>query len=105
MKTTCPVMFALTMFALSAASPVWAEPRITSVTPVSPRVGDLVVIGGSQFGAAPGPNGQRWVSMDLPGGGTSINLTTFHENMKPGTMKLYLSTPDIGHTTAAAQSG
>ena len=43
-----------------------------------------------------GQGGQRWVSMNLPGGGTSINLTTFHENMKPGTMKLYLSTPDIG---------
>jgi len=36
-----------------------------------------------------------WVSLDLPGGGTSITLTTAHENMKPGTMKLYLSTPDI----------
>ena len=36
-----------------------------------------------------------WVSLGLPGGGTSITLTTTHENMKPGTMKLYLSTPDI----------
>ena len=33
--------------------------------------------------------------MALPGGGTSINLTTEHENMKPGTLKLYLSTPEI----------
>ena len=32
---------------------------------------------------------------DAPGGGASLNLTTVHENMKPGTMKLYLSTPDI----------
>ncbi len=39
--------------------------------------------------------GKRWVSMVLPGGGASINLTTEHENMKPGTMKLYLSTPDV----------
>ena len=31
----------------------------------------------------------------LPGGGPSINLTTFHENLKPGTMKMYLSTPNI----------
>jgi uncharacterized glyoxalase superfamily protein PhnB len=31
----------------------------------------------------------------LPAGGTSINLTTFFENLKPGTMKLYFSTPDI----------
>jgi catechol 2,3-dioxygenase-like lactoylglutathione lyase family enzyme len=36
-----------------------------------------------------------WVSLNLPGGGTSITLTTAHENMKPGAMKLYLSTPDI----------
>lgn len=39
--------------------------------------------------------GQRWVSLELPGGGTSINISNVHENMKPGTMKLYLSTPDI----------
>jgi len=39
--------------------------------------------------------GSRWISMDLPGGGTSINLTNVFENMKPGSMKLYLSTPDI----------
>ena len=42
-----------------------------------------------------GQDGQHWVSLDAPGGGTSLNLTTMHENMKPGTMKLYLSTPDI----------
>ncbi|HEY5745868.1 MAG TPA: VOC family protein [Chryseolinea sp.] len=36
-----------------------------------------------------------WVSFELPGGGTSVTLTTAPENMKPGTMKLYLSTPDI----------
>ena len=39
--------------------------------------------------------GSRWISMELPGGGTSINLTNVFENMKPGGMKLYLSTPDI----------
>lgn len=39
-----------------------------------------------------------WVSLDLPGGGMTITLTTAHENMKPGTMKLYLSTPDIQAT-------
>jgi uncharacterized glyoxalase superfamily protein PhnB len=33
--------------------------------------------------------------MEFPGGGTSINLTNVYENMQPGTMKLYLSTPDI----------
>jgi uncharacterized glyoxalase superfamily protein PhnB len=39
--------------------------------------------------------GSRWISMELPGGGTSINLTNVFENMKPGGMKLYLSTADI----------
>ena len=37
---------------------------------------------------------KRWVSMELPGGGASINFTTVHENMQPGTLKLYLSSPD-----------
>ena len=41
------------------------------------------------------PAGSRWISLELPGGGTSINLTNLFENMKPGSMKLYLSTPDI----------
>ena len=38
---------------------------------------------------------KRWVSMEFPGGGTSINFTTVHENMKPGTYKLYFSSPDV----------
>ena len=42
-----------------------------------------------------GQGDQHWVSLDAPGGGASLNLTTVYENMKPGTMKLYLSTPDI----------
>ena len=42
-----------------------------------------------------GQGDQHWVSLDAPGGGASLNLTTAHENMKPGTMKLYVSTPDI----------
>jgi catechol 2,3-dioxygenase-like lactoylglutathione lyase family enzyme len=42
-----------------------------------------------------GQGDQHWVSLNAPGGGASLNLTTMHENMKPGTMKLYLSTPDI----------
>jgi len=29
-----------------------------------------------------------WVSLTLAKGGASITLTTAHENMKPGTMKL-----------------
>lgn len=39
--------------------------------------------------------GQRWVSLELPGGGTSINMTNVHENMVPGTYKLYFSVQDI----------
>jgi catechol 2,3-dioxygenase-like lactoylglutathione lyase family enzyme len=35
-----------------------------------------------------------WVSLSLPEGGTAITLTTAHENMKPGAMKLYLATSD-----------
>lgn len=36
-----------------------------------------------------------WVSLALPNGGPSIILTTAHENMKPGTMKLYFATSDV----------
>lgn len=36
-----------------------------------------------------------WVSLTLPEGGVTITLTTFHENMKPGTMKLYFATSDV----------
>ncbi len=36
-----------------------------------------------------------WVSLSLPEGGPSIVLTTAHENMKPGTMKLYFAASDV----------
>jgi catechol 2,3-dioxygenase-like lactoylglutathione lyase family enzyme len=36
-----------------------------------------------------------WVSLTVPQGGTSIVLTTAHENMQPGTMKLYFVTSDV----------
>ncbi|HUI71077.1 MAG TPA: glyoxalase superfamily protein [Spirochaetia bacterium] len=39
--------------------------------------------------------GQRWVTVVPPGGGTRITLSTYFGNLKPGTMQLYLSTPDI----------
>lgn len=39
-----------------------------------------------------------WVSMTLPKRGVSINLTTAHENMKPGTMKLYFATADLAES-------
>ena len=35
-----------------------------------------------------------WVSLTTEGG-TSIVLSTAHENMKPGTMSLYFASPDI----------
>ncbi len=39
--------------------------------------------------------GQRWVTIVPPGGGMDITLSTYFGNLKPGTMQLYLSTPDI----------
>jgi catechol 2,3-dioxygenase-like lactoylglutathione lyase family enzyme len=39
--------------------------------------------------------GGRWVPLALPSGGASIVLTTYLENLQPGTMKLYLSTPNV----------
>ncbi len=36
-----------------------------------------------------------WVSLTFPEGGVTITLTTYHENLKPGTMKLYLETSDV----------
>ena len=38
---------------------------------------------------------QWWVSLTLPEGGTSITLSAAHENMQPGTMKLYFATSDV----------
>jgi catechol 2,3-dioxygenase-like lactoylglutathione lyase family enzyme len=42
-----------------------------------------------------GQGDKHWVSLDMPGGGTSFNLTTALENLQPGTMKLYFTTLDI----------
>ena len=36
-----------------------------------------------------------WVSFGFPEGGASMNLTTFRENVKPGTISLYLLTSDV----------
>jgi catechol 2,3-dioxygenase-like lactoylglutathione lyase family enzyme len=36
-----------------------------------------------------------WLSITLPAGGPAITLTTAHENMKPGTMKVYFATADV----------
>ncbi|SRR6266487_2208382 len=39
-----------------------------------------------------------WVQLDLSEDGPSLNLTTFPEHMKPGTMKFYASTKDVEAT-------
>ncbi|MGF7228553.1 MAG: VOC family protein [Candidatus Saccharibacteria bacterium] len=50
-----------------------------------------------------GQDDKRWVSLSLPGGGTALNLTTFLENLKPGTMKIYFSTSDLQASYKALQ--
>src|SRR5256714_11216857 len=42
-----------------------------------------------------GEGDRHWVTLELPGGGASLSLSTMHGQMKPGTMTLYLSTLDI----------
>ena len=51
-------------------------------------------------------NDNWWVSLTFPEGGASITLTTAHENMKPGAMKLYSPTSDIAaaHKNLSAKS-
>jgi catechol 2,3-dioxygenase-like lactoylglutathione lyase family enzyme len=39
--------------------------------------------------------GNRWVMLIPPGGGPSITLTTWFEDLRPGVMKLTVSTPDV----------
>ena len=36
-----------------------------------------------------------WVALTLPESGVTITLSTFHENTKPGAMKLWFGTSDI----------
>ena len=38
---------------------------------------------------------QRWVTVVPPGGGTSITLSTYFGNLKPGKLQLYLSATNI----------
>ncbi|HEY7984343.1 MAG TPA: VOC family protein [Ktedonobacterales bacterium] len=42
-----------------------------------------------------GQGDHHWVSLALPGGGATLTLTTSHENMRPGTLKLYLATSNV----------
>ena len=36
-----------------------------------------------------------WVALALPEGGVTVTLSTFHEKVQPGTMKLWFGTSDI----------
>lgn len=36
-----------------------------------------------------------WVSLMLPEGGVTITLSTYRENVKPGTVSIYFATSDI----------
>src|SRR5919106_6591898 len=43
-----------------------------------------------------GKGDARWVNLSFPDGGVTLTLTTYLDNfLKPGTMSLYLTTPDI----------
>ena len=42
-----------------------------------------------------GQGDQHWVTLQPPGGGPSLTLSTLHGNMRPGTMRLYLATSNI----------
>jgi predicted enzyme related to lactoylglutathione lyase len=42
-----------------------------------------------------GQGDHHWVSLDLPGGGASLTLSTMHGKMIPGAMTYYLSTSNI----------
>ncbi len=45
-----------------------------------------------------GQGEQHWVTLEFPGGGPTLTLSTMHGNMKPGTMRLYLATSDVAAT-------
>src|SRR5689334_1153025 len=42
--------------------------------------------------------GNRWITLLPPGGGVSITLTTWFEDLPPGTMKMSFSTSDVENT-------
>lgn len=45
-----------------------------------------------------GQGTHHWVTLESPGGGASLTLSTMYGNTKPGTMSLYLSTSNIEAT-------
>lgn len=42
--------------------------------------------------------GNRWITLRPPGGGPSITLTTWFEDLSPGAMKMSLSSSDVEQT-------
>lgn len=40
-------------------------------------------------------DGRRWVTLQFPGGGTTITLSTVMENLKPGENTIYLKTAGV----------
>ena len=42
--------------------------------------------------------GNRWITLAPPGGGASITLTTWFEDLRPGVMKMSFSTADVKKT-------
>jgi catechol 2,3-dioxygenase-like lactoylglutathione lyase family enzyme len=43
-----------------------------------------------------GQGDKRWVNLSFPDGGVTLTLTTYlGEQLQPGTMSLYVATPDI----------
>lgn len=42
--------------------------------------------------------GNRWITLAPPGGGASITLTTWFEDLPPGVMKMSFSTSDVEKT-------
>jgi catechol 2,3-dioxygenase-like lactoylglutathione lyase family enzyme len=54
--------------------------------------------------AGPGQlEGQRWVMLAPPGGGAAITLTTWFDDLTPGTQKLSMSCEDVAATRAGLQ--
>lgn len=51
-----------------------------------------------------GQGAHHWVTLELPGGGASVTLTTMHGKSQPGTMMLYLSTANIAATHDALKA-
>jgi predicted enzyme related to lactoylglutathione lyase len=45
-----------------------------------------------------GQGDHHWVTLELPGGGASLTLSTMHGSMKPGAVTFYLSTSNIEAT-------